>query len=62
MLLIIYVCGFVICFIALRDLGSVAALLRALIWPIVFFVMFLQWISNLTAVDDPDDNDSTDAP
>jgi len=60
--LIIYVCGFVICFIALRDLGGVAALLRALIWPIVFFVMFLQWISNLTAIDDPDDNDPTNAP
>jgi hypothetical protein len=62
MLLTIYVCGFVICFIILRDLGSVAALLRALIWPIVFFVMFLQWISNLTAVDDPDDNDSANSP
>jgi hypothetical protein len=61
MLSIIYLCGFVVCFVILWNLGVVDALLRAMIWPLVFVVLFIQWLSNLTAIDDPDDSDSTNA-
>lgn len=62
MLLTIYLCGFVVCFVLLLNLGIVDALLRATIWPFVFVVLFIQWVSNLTAIDDPDDDDPANAP